>query len=560
MTIVLGISCFYHDSAACLLKDGVIVAAAEEERFSRKKHDNGFPKKAVEYCLKEAEIDISQVDYVGFYEKPLLKFERMLTSFTKTYPLSLWSFFKAIPSWLTEKLRIHRLIYRKLKYKGEILFIGHHLSHAASAFLVSPFREAAILTADGVGEWTTMSYGTGRSNQINMMKEIRFPDSLGLLYSTVTAFLGFKVNNDEYKVMGLSAYGKPSYYEQFKKVIDIKEDGSFRLNPEYFSYEQKRKMFSRKFVKEFGKPRKPESRITKKHADIAATMQKITEEIILRATNHVYKVTKQKNLCIAGGVGLNSVANGRILRETPFKNIYIQPAATDAGGAVGAAAFIYHSLLKKKRSYVMNQVFLGPEFSKAEIKKYLDENKIKYKELSEKELLTTTAKLIADNKIVGWFQGRMEFGPRALGNRSILANACNPKMKDIVNKKVKHREEFRPFAPACLYEDTGKFFDISCKSPFMLLVCDVKKDKRKVVPAITHVDGSARLQTVVKEDNPLYYKLIKEFKKITGVPVVLNTSFNIRGMPIVCTPKDAYECFIGTGIDYLIMDKFLIRK
>ena len=463
-----------------------------------------------------------------------------------------------MPSWINEKLRIHKVIKKRIGYKGNIMFIPHHLSHAASAFLVSPFNKAAIITIDGVGEWTTASYGIGDENKIKIMKEIQFPHSLGLLYSTVTAFLGFKVNNDEYKIMGLSAYGKPKYIDAFKKIIEIKNDGSFKLNMEYFAYHYKKRMYSNKFVKILGKPRVKEP-INERHKDIAASLQKITEEIIIRMANHVHKTTRMTNLCMAGGVALNSVANGLLYEKTKFKNIFIQPAASDAGGAIGVGFYI-NSILNKKRDFVMNHAFFGPGFSDSEIKESLRRSNISFKEYRRNELLKTVAKLIWNNKIIGWFQGRMEIGPRALGNRSILANPCNPKMKDIVNKKVKHREEFRPFAPAVCYDKAKEFFDINEERPFMLKVCNVKKEKRRLVPAITHIDGSARIQTVRKEQNPLFYNLIDEFGKLSKVPVLLNTSFNVKGEPIVCSLDDAYKCFKGTEIDYLVMGNFMISK
>ena len=561
-TYILGISCYYHDAAACLLKDGRVEAAAEEERFTREKHDSSFPENAVKFCLEKAGITAKDLNYVVFYEKPLVKFERILHTFVKSFPRSFWYFYQAIPSWLNEKLRVERQIKKKVRYKGPVLFVPHHLSHAASAFFVSPFNEAAIATFDGVGEWATATIGYGKGNKIRILKEITFPDSLGLLYSAITAFLGFKVNNDEYKVMGLASYGKPAYYEKFKKIVDIKEDGSFKLDMKYFCYEHRQKMFSREMMKLLGKPRKYGGRekITKRHADIASSMQKITEEIILKISNHAYKITKSRNLCIAGGVGLNCVANGKILANTKFKKLFIQPAAGDSGGALGAAYYVHNALLNRKRGYVMDEAYFGPEFSNKEIKDFLDESEIKYEHLDDQELLKKVASLIWKNKIIGWYQGRMEFGPRALGSRSILANPCNPKMKDILNKKVKHREEFRPFAPAVIAEEASKYFELDYEAPFMLQAVDVKKGKEKLVPSITHVDGTARVQTINRKQNRLYYDLIKEFKKLSGVPVIINTSFNVRGEPIVNTPEDAYNCFKNTQIDYLVMGNYFIRK
>lgn len=557
---ILGISGFYHDSAACLIKDGKIIAAAEEERFVRKKHYNGFPFKAIEYCLKEGEITIDQVDYVGFYEKPFLKFERILQTFIETFPFSFPFFYNAIPSWLNEKLRIKSIIKNKVGFKKDILFVDHHTSHAASAFFVSGFKQAAILTVDGIGEWKSTGLYVGKDSTIAPLKEINFPDSLGLFYSTITTYLGFKVNNDEYKVMGLAAYGKPRYYNKFLKMIDIKPDGSFKLDMKYFSYRGKQKMWSKELEKLLGTPREHNGKIEKRHQDIASTLQKITEEVMINMANHLHSITKLDNLCIAGGVGLNSVANGKLRKETPFKKIFIQPAATDAGGALGVAYYIHHQILGNKRNYDMKHVYHGPEFNDNYVKKFLDANNIKYEKLSEAGLVKKTAKLIAENKIVAWFQGRMEWGPRALGNRSILVNPMKAEMKDILNKRVKHREPFRPFAASFLAEKAKDYLDIDYDSPFMIVVFDVKGDKRKTIPAVTHVDGTCRVQTVRPEENKLYYGLIREFGRITKVPAVLNTSFNVRGQPIVCTPEEAYQTFCNTHIDYLVLNKFLIGK
>ena len=559
---ILGVSCFYHDSAACLIKDGIVVAAAQEERFSRKKHDAGFPLEALKYCLKEGNITLDDVNYIAFYEKPILKFERLLYQHLEMFPRSFPSFFKAIPNWMIEKLRIHSIMKKKLKYKGPILFIEHHMAHAASAFLVSPFKKAAILTIDGVGEWATASYGYGGENNITLLKEMMFPHSIGLLYSTVTAHLGFSVNNSEYKVMGLSPYGKPIYYDKFKKIVDIKEDGSFVLDMDYFDYHYKLRMPSKKFIEEFGPTRSPESELTQHHKDIAASLQKITEEIIFKMLNHLHKVTKLDNLTMSGGVALNSVANGKITKNTPFKNVWIQPAASDAGNSVGAAAYAYNIILGNQRNYVMGSAYLGPSFSSAEVRQFLDENKIKYTTFdNDNDLLKKSARLIYDNNVVGWFQGRMEWGPRALGSRSILSNASNPKMKEILNAKVKHREYFRPFAPVITQEDVHDYFEIDKdEEPFMLFVYPFKEDKKKLVPSVVHVDGTGRLQTISKEQNLLYYGVIKEFENLSKIPILVNTSFNVRGEPIVCTPKDAYKCTMGTGIDYLVMDKFLIKR
>ena len=559
---ILGISCFYHDSAACLIKNGIVVAAAEEERFTRKKHDTGFPINAVSYCLQEGNISIMQVDYMAFYEKPLLKFERLLSQHLEMFPFSFWSFYKALPSWLNEKLRVPSIIRKKLKYKGDILFIEHHMAHAASAFLVSPYEEAAILTIDGVGEWATASYGYGKGNEITLLKELRFPNSVGLLYSTVTAYLGFSVNNSEYKVMGLSPYGKPVYYDKFRKIVDVKEDGSIEFDMDYFDYHYKLTMPSRKFVEEFGAIRKPDEEVEQRHKDIAASLQKITEEIIFKMLNHLYKETKMENLCMAGGVALNSVANGKITRNTPFRNVWVQPAASDAGTSLGAAAYAYNIIFGNKRNYIMKSAYLGPSFSAGYIRNFLDKNNIIYKKFKNDDaLIKLTANLIFNNNVVGWFQGRMEWGPRALGARSILSNAANPDMKDILNRKVKHREHFRPFAPVISKEDVHAYFEIDKnEEPFMLFVYPFKESKKKLVPSVVHADGTGRLQTTSKEENELYYSVIKEFEKLSGVPILVNTSFNIRGEPIVCTPEDAYKCMMGTGIDYLVIDRFLIKR
>jgi carbamoyltransferase len=568
---VLGISCFYHDASAALLKDGIIVAAAEEERFTRKKHDTSFPINAIKYCLKSQNISIKDIDYVGFYEKPFLKFERILSQHLETFPLSFKTFLSSLPSWINEKLRVTKTIKKKLKYKGDILFIEHHLAHAASSFLVSPFKKSAILTVDGVGEWTTTTYGVGNENNINLMKEIKFPDSIGLLYSTITAYLGFSVNNSEYKVMGLSPYGvmdkkKNIYYEKLKQVIDIKEDGSYKLDMDYFIFHHANRMPSKKLCELLDGPiRKSEDELTQRHKDIAAALQIITEEVLTKMLNHVHKVTKCDNVVIAGGVALNSVYNGKILKNTDFKNIWIQPNASDGGTSIGVASYIYHTILGKKRNYQLKHAYLGPEFSTEQTKKFLERNKIVYSEFKDDgDLIKKTAKLIYQNNVVGWFQGRMEWGPRALGSRSILSNACNPKMQEILNLKVKHREKFRPFAPVVCEDDALKYFD--CDNPireptdFMLMVYPVKKKWQKKIPAVTHVDGSGRLQTIRREQNRSYYDLIKEFGRLSGVPILINTSFNIRGEPIVCTPFDAYKCMMGTGIDYLVMDKFLIKR
>lgn len=560
---VLGISCYYHDGSATLVKDGKLVAAALEERFTRKKHDFSFPINAINYCLKEAGIKSDELDYVGFYEKPLLKFERLMAQHFEHFPSSFPGFLKAMPSWLVEKLRVPGQIRKKLKYKGEIIFLEHHLSHAASSYLVSPFDQAAILTSDGVGEWASCTFGKGIGNKIETYKEIHFPHSLGLLYSAMTAYLGFKVNNDEYKVMGLAAYGDPDkYYDNVRKMIKLHDDGSYELDMSYFVYTKKLSMPSQKMIDELGPMRVKESKTDQKHMDIAAATQKVMEEVYFFQLNKLYEETKSDNLCIAGGVALNSLANGKITKNTPFKKVYIQPEAGDGGTSLGVAFYIYNSILDKKREFVMDTTYYGPGYSSEQIKKFLDENKIEYKELKDdQDIVETTARLIYDNHVIGWFQGRMEWGPRALGNRSILSNATNPEMKDIINAKVKHREMFRPFAPVIIQEDVHDYFDIDKDDePFMLFVYPIKKEKRKLIPAVTHVDGTGRLQTITKEQNARYYGVIKYFKKLSKIPILINTSFNIRGEPIVCTPQDAYRCMMGTGIDYLVMDKFLVAR
>lgn len=567
---ILGISCYYHDASAALMKNGVIVAAAQEERFSRKKHDFSFPERAIEYCLKSQGLTIEDIDHIAFYEKPLLKFERLLYQHLQSFPLSYKVFLANIPSWVNEKLRVIKTIKKKLKYKKDIFFVDHHMAHAAS-FLISPFKEAAILTVDGVGEWTTTAWGYGKDSFIKMEKEIQFPSSLGLLYSTITAYLGFSVNNSEYKVMGLAPYGtmdreKNSYYQKLQKVIDVKSDGSYRLDMSYFVYHYSNKMPSRKLCSLFGGPiRKPESELTQNHKDIAAALQLITEDVVISMLNHVQKKTKATNLVLSGGVALNSVLNGKILSRTKFKKIWAQPDPGDGGTSVTAAAYLYNSILNQKRKYVLRNPYLGPSFSDEQIKQFLDSNKIVYHTFKdEKELLKKTARLIFDNKVVGWFQEGMEWGPRALGARSILANPSNPKAKELLNEKVKHREKFRPFAPVVCVEDAPRYF--RCDKPipeptdFMLMVYPIKSEWRDTIPSVTHVDGSGRLQTIRESQNPRYYNLIKQFGTLSKVPILINTSFNIRGEPIVCTPYDAYKCMMGTGIDCLVMGTFLIIR
>lgn len=560
MTYVLGISCYFHDSAACLLKDGKIIAAAEEERFSRIKHDNSFPISAINYCLKEAKIKPERLDYVVFYEKPFRKFERILQTSVENFPRSFKMFRRALPEWIGEKLRLPGVIKNKIGFDKDVLFVPHHKSHAASAFFASPFEDAAIVTIDAVGEWVTTAIHYGEGNEIRTLKEIHFPHSLGLFYSAITSYLGFRVLNDEYKVMGLAGWGKPLYYNKFRKLIDFEEDGGFRLDMKYFSYTYEEKMFSEELERELGKARSPKEPIKKRHMDIAASLQKITEEILLRIVKYAKKITRSENLCMAGGVALNSVANGKILMSRTFKNLFFQPAATDAGGALGAALYTYNKILKKKREFVMKNVFLGPTFSNREIKNFLESNNIEYERLSMKEIICFTAKQLSKNKVIGWFQERMEFGPRALGHRSILANPSDPQMKKILNEKVKHREWFRPFAPSLLLQEVERYFEINLDLPFMIVTLPVKKERRGEIISATHVDGTARPQTTKKRRENYFHELIEEFFSLTGIPAVINTSFNLRGEPIVCGPKDAYKDFKRSRIDFLILGNFLISK
>jgi carbamoyltransferase len=582
---ILGISAFYHDSAACLVRDGEIIAAAQEERFTRKKHDYSFPSHAIHYCLQEAGVSGEQVDYVAFYDKPFLKFERLLLTYLKYAPKGLKSFILAMPLWLKQKLWMKDFIAKEINFSGKILFPEHHQSHAASAFYPSPFKEAAILTLDGVGEWTTASYGTGSENHIDLLADLKFPHSLGLLYSAFTYFTGFKVNSGEYKLMGLAPYGEPRYVDVIlRELLDLKADGSFKMKMDYFNYCAGLTMTNRRFASLFdGPPRKPETPISQREMDIARSIQEVTEEIMLRMVRHVYQETKMDNLVLAGGVALNCVGNGRILREGPFKNIWIQPAAGDAGGALGAALFTWYRYLEKPRLVQENNdgqkaSYLGPAFPNNEIEAILKMNAIPYEKLDEKALCEKTAALLASEKVIGWFQGRMEFGPRALGNRSIIGDARSEKMQSLMNLKIKFRESFRPFAPTVLKEKVTDYFELDRSSPYMLLVAPVAQDKRlnhrktdvsgldklkikrSVIPAVTHVDHSARIQTVSEEDNALYYRLIQAFYEKTGCPVIINTSFNVRGEPIVCTPEEAYTCFMRTKMDYLVMGNFMLDK
>lgn len=583
---ILGISAFYHDSAACLVRDGVIAAAAQEERFTRKKHDERFPKKAVEYCLGSRGLTIKDIDYVAFYEKPFLKFERLLETYLTYVPLGIKSFIQAMPVWLKEKLWMKELIRRELGCEGKIIFPEHHESHAASAFFPSPFESAAFLTMDGVGEWATASYGTGRDNKIQILGELQFPHSLGLLYSAFTYYTGFKVNSGEYKVMGLAPYGEPKYKDRIlRELVDLKEDGSFRMNMDYFNYCAGLTMTSNKFNRLFeGEPRKPESPLTQKEMDIAASIQAVTEEIILRMAKHIKRETGEKFLCLAGGVALNCVANGKLLRTGMFDDIWIQPASGDAGGALGAALLVWYQYLGKPRiaekGDSMRGSLLGPEFSREEIKKFLEKRDLPSEELGREALLEKVVDLMVKEKVIGWFEGRMEFGPRALGARSIIGDARSPKMQETMNLKIKFRESFRPFAPSVLMERAADYFELNRPSPYMLLVANVVKKRRREmtgkeknlwgieklnvmrseIPAVTHVDYSARIQTVHRETNPLYHDLLSRFDEKYNCPVIVNTSFNVRGEPIVCTPEDAYRCFMRTNMDYLVLGNFLLDK
>ena len=564
----LGISCYYHDSAAAILKDGHVIAAVEEERFSRKKFDDGFPSMAIDWCIKEAGILPEQIDSVAFYDKPVLKFERLLDNYIAVAPRGLYSFLDIIPKWIHKRLWIKNDIKKHLKgFNGEIIFPEHHLSHAAHTFYTSHFKECAVLTIDGVGEWTTTSFGTIKNNSINLTHDIRWPHSLGLFYSAFTYFLGFKVNEGEYKLMGLSAYGKPKYYDLImKELIDVKNDGSIHLNMKYFAFSYDKVMTNEKFSELFGiPPRKRNEKTEKIHFDIAASAQKVLEEVMLKMVNYIYKETRMKNLCLGGGVALNGVANYRILKDGPFDNIHIPPSPGDAGSAVGCAQYLYYVHNKKTRiieedpaKVIRENVYVGPQFSDEEIKKFLDLNKIKYEEFNRESLLQETATLISEGKIVGWYQGKMEWGPRALGNRSILADPRDGEMKDILNEKIKHRESFRPFAPSVLEEYAADYFEMDIPSPYMLMATKIKQPDK--IPAVTHVDGTGRLQTVSKQSNPLYYDLINEFYKQTGVPVIINTSMNVMDEPIVNTPQEAYHMIKKTDMDCIVMGSYLVSK
>jgi len=593
MTAILGISAFYHDSAAALIVDGEIIAAAQEERFTRKKHDPSYPTNAINYCLSEAGLTLNQVSYIAFYDKPFLKFERLLETYIAFAPKGLQSFRMAMPVWLREKLFLKDMLLREIKkadnhFDAEKLMFGeHHFSHAASAFYASPFEEAVVLTLDGVGEWATTTVAIGRGNELDIVKEIHFPHSLGLLYSAFTYYTGFRVNSGEYKVMGLAPYGEPKYKDLIlDKLIDLKEDGSFRLDQSYFNYATGLTMTNQKFANLFGEPvRKPDTdKLTQFHMDIAASVQAVTEKIVLTITRSLAKEYNIPNLCMAGGVALNCVANGKIFRDKAFKDIWIQPASGDAGGALGGALAVWHKELNEPRivnpNDSMKGSYLGPLYEQTAIEKELSDCGAKFDSVTEKEMIEQTAQALADGRAVGWFQGRMEFGPRSLGGRSILGDPRSEQMQKTLNLKVKYRESFRPFAPSVLREDVTDWFELDYDSPYMLLVDNVKKDKRiqmtteeeslfgidklnikrSDIPAVTHVDYSARIQTVHKKTNPKYHALINKFKEKTGCSVVVNTSFNVRGEPIVCTPKDAFYCFMGTEIELLVVGNCVMRK
>lgn len=587
---ILGISCFYHDSAASVLRDGKLIACAQEERFTRIRHDPNFPEKAIEYCLKEANLEVEELDYVAFYDKPFLKFERILESIVSVTPRGFGTFIKAIPLWMKQKLFIGEEIKRKLgkkQLKAKLVFTEHHESHASAAFFPSPFEEAAFLTVDGVGEWTTTSYGIGRDNRVEILNEIKFPHSLGLLYSAFTYYTGFKVNSGEYKVMGLAPYGKPKYVNTIlDNLIDLKADGSYKINLEYFDYVGGERMTNGKFNSLFGgPPRKPESLLTQKEMDLARSIQEVIDEAILRMGRHIHKTTGMKNLCMSGGVALNCVANGKLLREGPFDDIWIQPASGDAGSSLGAALIVHHHILNQPRkgthySKMMNGAYLGPQYSNEELEEYFRKNDIPFEKFTTEQMIRKTAQYLTEEKVIGWFQGRMEFGPRALGARSIIGDPRSTKMQSIMNLKIKFRESFRPFAPSVLREDVSQYFEMDSDSPYMLLVAPVRENIRKQMseedeklfgieklnvsrselPAITHIDYSARIQTVTEEYNPKYYNLIKEFKNLTDFGVIVNTSFNVRGEPIVQSPEEAYRCFMRTDMDFLVMGDYILDK
>jgi carbamoyltransferase len=557
---VLGIAYGYHDSAAALMIDGELMAAAQEERFNRVKHYAGFPLKAVNYCLQAGDLTVNDLDCVAFYEKPYLKFFRVLMSHLHAYPFSLGNFLRTIPGWLSEGLVTPIVIKTELGFEGPTLFVKHHLSHASSAFLVSPFEEAAIIVSDGVGEWATMSWGEGRGNSVAIRKEMHYPDSLGLLYTAVTSYLGFEANGGEGKTMGLADWGKPTLVDKFRQIVDVRPDGSFRLDRRFFNFLSGRRMVGSRFVEKFGPPRGKGAPIEDRHRDVAASLQAITEEILVSVARHVHEQTGMERLCLAGGSFLNCPANTRILADTPFKEVFIQPAAGDAGGSLGAAAYVTNCLHGKARSFVMERANLGPDYTARDMRKVLLHQGVDFEEMEDDRLVEFVARRIAANDIVGWFQGRLEFGPRALGNRSILANPCDPQMKETLNDKVKHRESFRPYGVAVLLDDVGRYFEWDGRqSPFMLHVAKAREGTAALVPSAVHVGGTSRIQTVTLEDG-LYFRVVQEFQRLTGVGMIINTSFNDDTEPIVCAPEDACKCFANTKMDYLVMGNYVARK
>jgi carbamoyltransferase len=557
---ILGLSCYYHDSAACLIKDGQLVAAVQEERFNRIKNSSDFPINAINYCIQAGGISFDQIDYVAFYEKPFLKFNRVIQDIVAKFPYSYGSFVRNIPQWLQDRLIIPAVLKREIAYKGKVLFIPHHHAHAASTFLISPFDEAAIIINDGVGEFAASSFGFGKGNSFELSSQINYPDSLGLLYTAITTFLGFKANSGEGTTMALASFGKANYIEEFKKIINIADDGSYKLNKKYFSLNKRKRMYSDAMIKLLGEPRKPGTEYADRHKDIAASLQFMIETCLIRQANYVHKTFETENLCLAGGVFLNCVANQKILEQTPIKNIFIQPGAGDAGASIGAAFYAYNIILGNERNFVMNHAYLGPESSDKEIEIALKAKSINYRKFDFEELLDIVTDRIIDKKTVGWFQGRLEFGPRALGNRSILATAQDSVMVEILNSRIKHREWFRPFAPIVKKEKAGNYFKMLNDSPFMLLAPEVNEDKKTVIPAVTHIDGTARTQSVDKEFNPRLWQLLDVHEKKTGIPIVINTSFNLQAEPIVCTPEEAINDYLKSDMDCLALGNYFIEK
>jgi len=557
---ILGISCYYHDSAACLVKDGILVAAVQEERFNRVKNSSDFPINAINFCIQKADISFDDIDYVAFYEKPYLKFSRVIQDIVAKFPFSCGAFIRNIPQWLQDRLILPAVLKREFAYKGDVFYIPHHHAHAASCFLISDFDEACIIINDGVGEFATSSVGNGKNRDIVLTNQIHYPDSLGLLYTTFTTFLGFKANSGEGTTMALASFGNVSFIDQFEKLIHISEDGSYKLDQKYFSFNKRKRMYSKHLIKLFGQPRKPGTDYTQRDKDIAATLQFFIEKVLIKQAHFAYESFKSQNLCLAGGVALNCVANQKILEQTPFKNVFIQPGAGDAGAAIGAAFYTYNCILGEDRKYKMDHAYLGPSFSDREIEIAIQSNMLKYTKYEEKELLDIVSEKIIADKIVGWFQGSLEFGPRALGNRSILASAQNKSMVDILNNRIKHREWFRPFAPIVKKENAKDYFKMLSDSPFMLLAPEVLEDKKSVIPAVTHIDGTARTQTVDKEYNPLLWKLLHVYESKTGIPVIINTSFNLKGEPIVCKPEEAINDYLKSEMDCLVLGNYFIEN